>query len=280
VDLQLGGALYGNMEIFDGVRTGGADAGHYVIESGDGFYYSLATALPFWNFPDNETAVDSFWTLYEQFPQIEEEFSAVGLHYGTHFAMPPIHIHWHDAGVEVSSPDQMQGKTLLTLESFVAEWFSLYGASMENPAFPDLFSMIDTQATDGYVQHGPFLGGFDLVDDFQSHTIFGDGGVLQLSIGIIWNKDTWDSLPADIQQVALDAREVYLETFNAGSTADNEAFLAQIEADNHTVVNLTPEQIVPWKQGLESVYKDWIASAPDPAVAQQMYDKLTGLTAQ
>ncbi len=41
VDLQLGGALYGNIEVFDGVRTGGADVGHYVLEAGDGFYYTL-----------------------------------------------------------------------------------------------------------------------------------------------------------------------------------------------------------------------------------------------
>lgn len=280
IDVQLGGALYGNQEIFDGVRTRGADAGTYVIETGDGFYFANVTALPFMNYAGQNAAVDAFWALYDEFPQIADEFAAVGLHYGAHYAMPPVHVHWHDAGVEVASPDQLQGKTLLALESYVAEWFKMLGAATENPTFQDLFSMIDTRAADGYIQHFNFLGGFDLLDDYQSHTLFGESGVLMLNLGIIWNKEAWDSLPADIQQIALDARELYVDTANEISAQDAEVFMTAIEEANHTVTNLTAEQMKPWQDGLASVYSDWVGDSPDPAVGQQMYDRLVELAAQ
>ena len=38
------------------------------------------------------------------------------------------------------------------------------------------------------------------------------------------------------------------------------------------------EQIEPWRTVLASVYSDWVAGAPDPALAQQMLDRLMELT--
>lgn len=274
VDIKLDGLLYGDSEIFDAVRTGAVDAGHYVIDSGDGFYYALATTLPLLDFSDTKNAVDAYWALYDTFPEIEEEFSSAGLHCGTCSALAPVNFHWRDAGMEVVSPDQLKDTTLLAPESFVADWLSRLEAFAQNPALSEVFSMIDARAADGYVQHGPFLSWYQLGDDFQSHTIFGEKGLLQLSMGIIWNRDTWDGLPADIKQVVLDARHVYVDTFEARSAADNEAFMTQIEEAGHTVVNLTPEQIEVWKAALESVYSDWIANAPDPVVARQVYEQL------
>lgn len=280
IDVQLGGALYGNQEIFDGVRTGGADAGTYVIETGDGFYYANATALPFMTYAGTEDAVATYWELYDAFPEIAKEFEDLGLVYGAHFAMPPVHVHWHDANVVVTTPDDLKGKSLLALEGYVAEWFKMLGASTENPTFQDLFSMIDNRSADGYIQHFNFLGGFDLIKEYQSHTLFGDSGVLMMNLGVIWNKDTWDSLPADIQQIAIDAREVYVQTGNEVSEKDAEIFMAQVEELNHTATVLTAEQMKPWQEKLATVYDKWVADAPDPAVGQQIYDKLVELVAQ
>ena len=153
-----------------------------------------------------------------------------------------------------------------------------------SPVFPlpenmdDLFPMIENRATDGYIQHLNFLGGFDLVGAFQSQTIFGEGGVFMGSIGVIWNKDSWEKLPDDLKQVALDGRQIYFDTAYAGSQLDYEKAMGQATAENHTITVLTPEQIQPWHDALASVYEDWVNNAPDPALAQRMLDRLTELT--
>ncbi len=49
--------------------------------------------------------------------------------------------------------------------------------------------------------------------------MFGDGGVLQLSLGLIWNKNTWDSLPGRHAQIAVDARKVFLDHRINGANA-------------------------------------------------------------
>jgi TRAP-type C4-dicarboxylate transport system substrate-binding protein len=280
IDVQVGGALYSNQEIFDGLRTGGADAGTYVIDSGDGFYYNTIMSLPFIGYKDTPSAVDIHWTLFQEFPEMAQEFLDLGLAKGTQFMMPPVHVNFHEPNVVVTTPDQLEGMTLLTLESYVAEWFNMLGASTEQPAFPDLFPMIENRATDGYIQHLNFLGGFDLVDDFQSHTIFGDGGVFMGSIGAVWNKDSWESLPDDIKQIAIDGQQVYFDTAYAGSQADYEKAMGQAKAENHTITELTPEQIQVWHDALASVYTDWVKNAPDPAVAQRMLDRLMELTSK
>ena len=53
VDVQVGGALYSNQEIFDGLITGGVDAGSYVPDDGDGLYYNTVCNLPFINYADD-----------------------------------------------------------------------------------------------------------------------------------------------------------------------------------------------------------------------------------
>lgn len=274
IDVQLGGALYGNKEIFDGVRTHGADAGTYVIDTGDGFYYTTIMSLPFVNYESTQQAIDIFWTLHNEFPELAQEFSDLGLAFGTQFMMPPVHIHWHEANLVVDHPDDLKGKTLLTLEAYVAEWFRMLGASTEQPAFPDLFPMIDNRSADGYIQHFNFLGGFDLLDDFQSHTLFGTAGAFQMAIGAIWHKDTWDALPDDIKQIAIDGREAYVNTFLDISGKDAQTFLTAVEEMGHTMTVLTSEQMAPWQEALTPVYQKWVDGAKDPAVAQKMLDRL------
>ena len=47
---------------------------------------------------------------------------------------------------------------------------------------------------------------------------------------------------------------------------------------SQTLTELTAEQIAVWRDALASVYTDWVDGAPDPAVAQQMVDRLLELT--
>ena len=278
IDVQVGGALYSNQEIFDGVRTGGADAGTYVIDSGDGFYYNTIMSLPFTTYTDGEQAVEVHWTLWNEFPEMEQEYLDLGMAKGTQFMMPPVHVHWHQPDVVVTTPADLKGKSLITLESYVADWFRILGASTEQPAFPDLFPMVENQATDGYIQHFNFLGGFDMVPAFRSHTVFGGSGVFMGSIGVIWNKGSWEKLPDDLKQIALDGRQLYFATAYAGSKLDYEKAMGVATAENHTITVLTSEQIQPWHDALASVYEDWVNNAPDPALAQRMLDRLAELT--
>jgi len=279
VDTQVGGALYSNQEIFDGLVTGGADAGAYVPDDGDGLYYNTVCNLPFINYADDREAATVFWTLWSEFPELKKEYTDLGLVLTTTYVMPPMQMHWYATDVVVTTPADLQGKTLITLESYLADWLRTLGASAEQPAFPDLFPMIDSQTGDGVCLHFNFLGGFDLIPALKSHTVFGGGGVNRGQIGIVWNADSFNSLPADVQQVALDGQAFYLDTVIPGSETDYKKAMDAVAADpEQSVTELTPEQVAVFREALSSVYQEWVDGAPDPAVAQKMVDRLLELT--
>jgi len=281
VDVQVGGALYSNQEIFDGLVQGGVDAGSYVPDDGDGMYYNTVCNLPFINYADDYDAAEVFWTLWDEFPELEQEYTDVGLVLTTTYMMPPVQLNFNAADVVVTTPDDLQGMTLLSLESYLADWLQILGASVEQPAFPDLFPMIESQAADGFAMHFNFLGGFDLIPAFKSHTVFGGGGVNRGQIGVVWNADSFNSLPTAMQTALTDgtAQAYYLSVVVPGSAADYDKAMAAVAADaSQTMTELTADQIAVWRDALSSVYDEWVAGAPDPTVAQQMVDRLLELT--
>lgn len=283
VDVQVGGALYSNQEIFDGLITGGVDAGSYVPDDGDGLYYNTVCNLPFINYTDDQEAADVFWTLWDEFPELEQEYTDLGLVLTTTYMMPPVQLNFHAADLAVTTPADLQGKTIISLESYLADWLQILGASVEQPAFPDLFPMIESQAADGFAMHFNFLGGFDLIPAFKSHTIFGGGGMNRGQIGVVWNADSFNSLPSAIQATLTDGtgQQHYLDKVIPGSAADYDKAMAAVDADaTQTLTELTTEQIAVWRDALSSVYADWVDGAPDPAVAQQMVDRLLELTGE
>ena len=112
-------------------------------------------------------AAGIFWTLWDEFPELEKEYTDLGLVLTTTYMMPPVQLNFHAADVVVATPADLQGKTMISLESYLADWLQILGASVEQPAFPDLFPMLESQAADGFAMHFNFLGGFDLVPALQ-----------------------------------------------------------------------------------------------------------------
>ncbi len=281
VDVQVGGALFSNQEIFDALVNGGVDAGSYVPDDGDGLYYNTVCNLPFINYADDRDAAEVFWTLWEEFPELEQEYTDLGLVLTTTYMMPPVQFNFNGADVVVTTPADIKGKTMITLESYVAEWLQVLGASAEQPAFPDLFPMIESGAADGFAMHFNFLGGFDLIPAFKSHTIFGGGGVNRGQIGVVWNADSFNKLPTAMQKILTDGtgQAFYLDTVIPGSAADYEKAMTAVAADaSQTLTELTPEQIAVWRDAMSSVYQAWVDGAPDPVLAQKMVDRLLELT--
>ncbi len=75
---------------------------------------------------------------------------------------------------------------------------------------------------------------------------------------VVMNKDKWNSLPADVQQIVDKASEEY--TIKAAKTWDNvdEEIVRQLKASKHTITTLSDSEDERWFQKITPVYDTYI----------------------
>jgi TRAP-type C4-dicarboxylate transport system substrate-binding protein len=284
VETHTGGSLFLDTELLEAVQTGGADAGHYVPEIGDGFYYVNVVCLPLVGLPADELdAIDIVWTLMDEFPDIQGEFNDEGVHMPVLRIMPPVHLHFHYNTTIVDEPSDMSGLSLICLEGLTVAMVEAFGGTGVQRGFFDLFTdLIPPYLADGFVNHYALLGmmGPDSwIHELKGHTEFGDSGLYRQPIGIVWNKDTWDALiAAGYGAVLEDAYDEWLSVALPGTEPDIANSMAAIAAGNHTVTVLTEGQIDAFEALCAPIYSSWISWAADPAVAEAVFNRTLELT--
>lgn len=138
----------------------------------------------------------------------------------------------------------------------VGNWLEGTGAVPIAGAFPDFYNNISTGIADGAVVTVNGMFPFKLYEVAQYITIVNLGGPITGALSM--NKDTWEALPPEAQQIFADLGREYT-TMVTDAVADREATFLQKMIDNGAEVSvLSDVERKRWADSLPDLAGDWV----------------------
>ena len=254
LNVHHGGALLKGDEVYRGVQTGVADAGHYVVDRQQGFILNTVIALPFMDWPGQVETGQIYMDL-QDIPEVAGEWKDVTL-IGV-MMMPPTHI--HNNKKVVKTPADLKGLKLHGAEVAHVRAMAAAGATPIELDIADMFMGLDRGLIDGVMNHFPVLKVFGVLELMQYHTIFGDGGMNMNPMMVIMNNKKLKSLPPDIQKIIVDSGHIWSDKFYEGDFAFQKISVDECKNWNHTFTYLTPKEIKAWYKLVKGpVHDKWI----------------------
>ncbi|MDH7525957.1 MAG: hypothetical protein QHH10_11655, partial [Peptococcaceae bacterium] len=126
--------------------------------------------------------------------------------------------------------------------------------------------------------HYVAINTFKTHEVFKYHTEMGEGGLGSIAMGYLINLKTWNSLPADLQQIIVEgfdwagmerAKQYLVEE---GQYKELEKGMGQI------IYKTTPEETALWEKTLEPINEKWISGVEAKGLpARKVYNGLQEL---
>ena len=160
----------------------------------------------------------------------------------------------------INSLDDLKGMKLLA-GGAVANWLDGTGATAVNAAFPEFYNNISTGVADGAVMTINGMLPFKIYEVAPYITLVDMGG--PITGALTMNRDTWESLPDDVQGVFSELGKEYSQMV-ADAVAGREAgFLKKMEELGATVSTLDPAERQRWADQLPDLAGDWVKRNED-----------------
>jgi len=249
--------LYGGKEEFAAVGRGDIDVGipHDTYHTGEVPELG-ATSLPFL-FEDMDSLQRSFDAGLRDMiaPIVEETNNCVVLGWST---CGPYQFYGKKP---ILSPDDVKGMVLGVSSTGHCKAIEVMGGSPTMMSSSELYLALQTGTIDGCTR--PLLTGLGRklyeVVDYLTVANFSQWGDL-----LIINKDTWDSLPPDIQEIMREAGAEWNEEMFQAAKDFVATAIDQYHAEGVTVHISTPGELAAFKQAMAPVYDWWLGEeVPD-----------------
>ncbi|MGI9598366.1 MAG: TRAP transporter substrate-binding protein, partial [Acidimicrobiales bacterium] len=235
------------------------------------FPITTVVELPF-TFESAAQATDVMWTLYEEFPEFQEEYSDTKV----------LALFTHDLGQlwsstgEVSSMDDVGGLSLRSPGALQNKLIEELGGTPVNMPVGELFDSLDRGVVDGTVIAASGVRDFGLAPLVTSG-ILCDCYVAAFFVNM--NLDTWNSL-SPAQQAAVDSVSLRSLSIAGAEAFDaaNEASFELVESEGIQLTELTGEELDRWIEAGNTVAENWISDGEAEGLpAQAMYDRMQEL---
>ncbi len=195
ITIYPGGTMASASEALTAVETGSCDMAWFL---GSNFSDILPVTcmfyLPGLGLGNNITDCDIMWDLYDKYPAIEQEYTDNNLKLIHLYTCGSISIN----GVKVTSLEDFRGKNIRTTGGYAADLMELLGASPISMGPGDLYDSMSKGVLDGYGLEWSGIKTFNLneVTDY-----YNNDPLWVTILGAIMNLDTYNSLPAEYQEV-------------------------------------------------------------------------------
>ena len=258
ITVHGGGTLLKGNEAYRGVQKGMVDAAHYVLDNRDGFYLNTVMTLPFMGWPGQVETGQIYQQLMNKFPEIRKEWKGVMPY--AYSMMPPTQI--HNVKKVIKTPADMKGMKFHGAEAAVIRMIAEAGATAVQLDIADMYMSLDRGLIDGVINHFPVLFVFGVLKILDYHTILGDGGINMTPMGIVWNQDSWNKLPPDVQKIIMDAQKYYQEPFYAGDLGFQKMTMGNAKKMGHSFTYLSSSEVKVWYDLVKKpIHDKWIAEA-------------------
>ncbi len=190
VDLFHGGALLNAQNMYDGVKDGVADIGLSATSYEPGRFPLLGISELPSGYPNAAVASKVFYDLLKEFPQKSfKDYKII-----TAFTTEPGYIMVKKS---VTNLQDLKGRKIRISGSLTPTLNALGAAPLGMP-MPEVPEALQTGVIEGLVTSREVLMDMKLAETLKHYTDY-PLGVTNFVVAM--NKDTWDSLPADVQKV-------------------------------------------------------------------------------
>ncbi len=260
ITIFFSGALASSSDVADMVEEGGCDLGWvFTTFYPDRFPKSDITSFPFLGFGEPVSTTETLWDLYEEYPELQEEWSDFKLLnlYGN-----PGNIFASTKG-PVDSPEAVKNQVMRTPTGPMTDLMNTMGGSPTVMGPGDMFDSIQKNVISGFVFEPAGVTNFSLQEAAKMY--YTDYAMYDAVFALVMNKDTWDSLPAEFQQIITDT------TGREGSLAAAKDFGDAAEASKKTIedagnewVELTDDQVAAFQAIANDVNAKWMEKYTTP----------------
>ncbi len=268
-------ALLGMTELYEGTAQGVADIATTCPAYTPGvFPLTEAFELPGYN---NDNALVASVTMHEGWKQselLQEEYSDVKI------------LHFWATGpgdfmttVPVSSMEDLQGLDIRAVGGTIP-WVSALGANPVSMGMGASYEAIETGVVDGLLAPTDTLQGFRLAEVLNYVTK--SPGAYNIIFMKVMNWDSWNSLPASVQQIFDEVNEKYVIEY--GQLRTDYTVLGQqygVEEHGMEVIELDPDEYQRWVDLIDPIMEEWVEKANTAGLpGQEMVDMVRDLDAQ
>ncbi len=259
---SYGGALYGFKDTLEAVGDGLTDAG-WVGTLWEGSKMPLQNVTYFTPFVSDDlvATLKIMNELHKELPQLRQAWDDENVVFLGASGVETYHLF---TNFPVTSLADLEGRKILA-PGPSANWIKHLGAVPVNGALPTYYNQVQTGVADGMVViiTGAFPNKHYEVAPYV--TLVGIGAQMTGGLGI--NKDVWETLSDDVQQVLTELGEEYTVAHAEEVMARYESFLAKLPEAGATVTELPVGDVEAWKAGLPDLAGEWAkANADDGAV--------------
>ena len=247
--MQLGGTP---PELIDQAIDGVADIVWTVVGYTPGRFPSTEVfELPFM-VSDARAASCAYWKMFDEHMK-DTEFSDVHI-LGTWVHGPGM---FHTAD-PVETPEDLQGMKIRGGSRLVNELLQLAGATPVGMPVPAVSEGLSKGVIDGTTIPWEVTTALKVPELVEFHTEFEGPALYNLTFVLAMNKDKYESLPDDLQQVIDDNSGLDFSIFAGGTQADADGPARDIAEEMGNEI-ITVTDTAPWEELVRPIYDTWTA---------------------
>lgn len=213
-------------DVATNVMEGAVDIGWlYTAYFAGQFPLADVVNLPFQGFGDCVATTEMMWDMWEEYPALGEEwddFKVLMLY--TNPGMKLV-----SGGDPITSIADLAGKSIRCPAGAITDLLTQWGASPITMSPPEIYEALEKGVVNGYIFEESGLVKFSL---HELSTYYLDYPMYNGVFGLVMNKEAWESLPADLQEIiegtigremSIEAAEIFAADVDAGRAAILEA---------------------------------------------------------
>ena len=280
IDFYDSGNLLAVTDAFKGVQDGIADIA-FVPANFCFDYFKINSRLlvaPFIGYKSGQQAYDIYQTIREEFPIVNEECEKFGVvNLGVNFN-ESTDLYAHDRSLNVSNIDDLKGLKIGVSDSYLMQFLNQVGAAATFVTNADMYTDLDNNVVSGIIQHPGVLMITGCADTVHKVILFGSQGLCRSTSMYLMNKDKFDSLPEDLQEIVKRNFDEYTQTAQDLQLVERDAFFNAIDAD---IVELTDEQVAAFAEAGQGIINGILEElSADGIDGEAIYNRIEELVAE
>jgi TRAP-type C4-dicarboxylate transport system substrate-binding protein len=220
-------------------------------------------------FPSLPAGTEIYNQLLNKFPELRAEYKGVKV---LSARMGPAY-QLHFPKKEVRVPEDLKGMKLISVGGSMAKEMAAMGAAPMDVKVGDLYMSLERGLAEGISCHVPILHAFGILKLLPYHLMF-EGGTCMGPDMVLFNLDTWNKLPPDIQKIFEELSPWLGKELIRADSGYEAMVVGKAREMGHKLVTPTPDEVQQWVDAVQPVHKKWIEDTEAKGLpAREVYEE-------